>query len=71
VRYKIASGGFGVINEGLLISKNQKAAIKHYSNETNPQNIQKELFNRENIDKNCLDAFVFMRGYQLTMLVIL
>ncbi len=53
MRSKIASGGFGVIDEGLLVQKNQKVAIKHYSDGANHEDIEKELFNLAKIDKNC------------------
>jgi hypothetical protein len=53
VRESIAEGGFGVIDEGLLLQTNQKIAIKSYNDKTKHEDIQKELSNLEKIDKSC------------------
>ncbi len=53
MRSGIAYGGFGTIDEGLLKEKNKKVAIKSYSNKARNEDIEKELYNLEKIDKSC------------------
>jgi hypothetical protein len=52
-----------VIDEGLLLQKNQKIAIKSCNDKMKYEDVEKELFNLNKIDRSCPHVIRCLRFY--------